>query len=115
MGQLVRQHRQERNLTQTELARQIGIQQSDLSRMEKGEYRVSLDTLFKILAEFRLGIGEFFEEVALESITPRDLRLVRVFHELDSSAQQEVESLILDRVPTPRAVDRRSRLERSVS
>jgi len=63
----------------------------------------------------RLGIGEFFEEVARESITPRDLRLVRVFHELDSSTQQEVESLILDRVPPARALDRRSRLERSVS
>ncbi len=115
VGRKIRQLRKERRLTQTELAQRLGIQQSDLSRMEKGEYRVSLDTLFKILAEFRLGIGEFFEEVAHESITPRDLRLVRGFHELDSNAQQEVESLILDRVPATRAPSQRSRLERSVS
>jgi len=52
--------RKERNLTQADLARQIGIQQSDLSRMEKGEYRVSLDNLFKILGAFDLEISDFF-------------------------------------------------------
>jgi transcriptional regulator with XRE-family HTH domain len=49
IGGRLRRLRKERNLTQAELARQIGIQQSDLSRMEKGEYRVSLDNLVKIL------------------------------------------------------------------
>jgi transcriptional regulator with XRE-family HTH domain len=111
VGRKIRQLRKERRLTQTELAVRLGIQQSDLSRMEKGEYRVSLDTLFKILAEFRLGIGEFFDEIGRESITPRDMRLVRGFHALDSSAQQEVESWILDQVP----VERRRRATRSVS
>ena len=76
VGRKIRQLRKERHQTQTELAQRLGIQQSDLSRMEKGEYRVSLDTLFKILAEFRIGVGEFFEEVARESFTPRDLRLL---------------------------------------
>ncbi|MCB1009223.1 MAG: helix-turn-helix transcriptional regulator [Acidobacteria bacterium] len=111
VGRKIRQLRKERRLTQTELAVRLGIQQSDLSRMEKGEYRVSLDTLFKILAEFRLGIGEFFEEIGRETITPRDMRLVRSFHALDSRAQQEVESWILDRVP----LERRRRATRSVS
>lgn len=111
VGRKIRQLRKERRLTQTELAVRLGIQQSDLSRMEKGEYRVSLDTLFKILAEFRLGIGEFFDEIGREIITPRDMRLVRGFHALDSSAQQEVESWILDQVP----VERRRRATRSVS
>jgi len=111
VGRKIRQLRKERRLTQTELAVRLGIQQSDLSRMEKGEYRVSLDTLFKILAEFRLGIGEFFDEIGRETITPRDMRLVRGFHALDSRAQQEVESWILDQVP----VERRRRATRSVS
>jgi transcriptional regulator with XRE-family HTH domain len=112
VGRKIRQLRKERRLTQTELAARLGIQQSDLSRMEKGEYRVSLDTLFKILAEFRLGIGEFFEEVAKESITPHDLRLVRGFHALDRGAQQEIESLILERDPRG---ERRPRFERGIS
>ena len=74
--------------------------------MEKGEYRVSLDTLFKILAEFRLGVGEFFEEVSRESITPRDLRLLSDFKDLDASSQREIESYILQRKSPHRGVQR---------
>ncbi len=94
VGRKIRQLRKEHNLTQTELSSRIGIQQSDLSRMEKGEYRVSLDNLFKILTEFGLSIGEFFDELAEESISPRDLQLLRDFKELDDEARQEVEDFI---------------------
>ena len=75
VGRKIRELRKEHKLTQVELSSRLGIQQSDLSRMEKGEYRVSLDTLFRILAEFKVSIGEFFEGVAKESITPRDVQL----------------------------------------
>jgi hypothetical protein len=62
--------------------------------MEKGEYRVSLDTLFRILAEFKMSIGEFFEGVAQETITPRDVKLVEEFNSLPQDAQREVEEFI---------------------
>jgi transcriptional regulator with XRE-family HTH domain len=94
VGQKIRQLRKEHKLTQVELSQRLGIQQSDLSRMEQGEYRVSLDTLFRILAEFKVGIGEFFEDVAKESITPRDVHLVQKFNELPASAQREIEDFI---------------------
>ena len=94
VGQKIRKLRKEHKLTQTELSARLGIQQSDLSRMEKGEYRVSLDTLFRILAEFKMGIGEFFDDVTKESITPRDIRLVQEFNSLHEKAQREVEELI---------------------
>jgi len=94
VGPKIRQLRKERKLTQTELASRIGIQQSDLSRMEKGEYRVSLDTLFRILAEFNVSIGEFFDDVAEESMTPRDVELVRDLKRLPSDARREIEAFI---------------------
>jgi transcriptional regulator with XRE-family HTH domain len=94
VGRKIREFRKQRKLTQVELSARLGIQQPDLSRMEKGEYRVSLDTLFRILAEFQMGIGEFFEDVARESITPRDMRLVQEFNSLQEDAQREVEELI---------------------
>lgn len=94
VGRKIRQLRKAHKLTQTELSSRIGIQQSDLSRMEKGEYRVSLDNLFKILAEFRMSIGEFFEEIAEESISPRDLQVLKGFKELDEQSRQEVEDFI---------------------
>ena len=94
VGRKIRELRKEHKLTQVELSARLGIQQSDLSRMEKGEYRVSLDTLFRILAEFKMSIGEFFEGVAKESITPRDVRLVHQFNALPEDAQREVEDFI---------------------
>lgn|GEM_PF-754058 len=94
VGRKIRQLRKEHKLTQVELSTRLGIQQSDLSRMEQGEYRVSLDTLFRILAEFKMSMGEFFEEIAQESITPRDVRLVENFNALPHDAQREVEDFI---------------------
>ena len=94
VGRKIRELRKEHKLTQIELSARLGIQQSDLSRMEKGEYRVSLDTLFRILAEFKMSIGEFFDELAQESITPRDMRLVQQFNALSEDAQREIESYI---------------------
>src|SRR5512135_958403 len=62
VGQRIRQLRKSRHLTQADLASRIGITQSDLSRMESGEYKVGLDTLFKILHVFELSMSRFFEE-----------------------------------------------------
>ena len=94
VGRKIRRLRKERKLTQNELASRIGIQQSDLSRMEKGEYRVSLDTLFKILAEFDISIGEFFDEMAKDTFTPQDVKLVREFRSLEKEHQEEVRDFI---------------------
>ncbi|MEL7058536.1 MAG: helix-turn-helix transcriptional regulator [Acidobacteriota bacterium] len=94
IGPKIRKMRKERKLTQTELASRIGIQQSDLSRMEKGEYRVSLDTLFKILGEFDVSISEFFEDRSQSQMTPRDARLLRDLQNLAPGARKEVEAFI---------------------
>jgi len=94
VGRKIRRMRKERKLTQNELASRIGIQQSDLSRMEKGEYRVSLDTLFKILAEFDVSMGAFFDELARNTFTPQDVKLVRDFRSLEGGEQAQVRDFI---------------------
>lgn len=66
VGQKIRQIRKSRHLTQADLAARIGVTQSDLSRMENGEYKVGLDTLFRILQVFELSMSNFFEEPAAE-------------------------------------------------
>jgi len=88
VGQKIRHLRRERKLTQTDLATKIGIHQSDLSRMEKGEYRVGLDTLLKILQEFDLSIGDFFEE------RPRSVSAIDRYSALSEEAKREVDSFI---------------------
>lgn len=90
VGGKIRKLRKEHKLTQNELAQRIGVQQSDLSRMEKGEYRVSLDTLFKILAEFDMGIGEFFDDLARTAFSPQDVQLIRDLRALPNEDQREI-------------------------
>ena len=60
VGQKLRDLRKARHLTQSDLASRIGIQQSDLCRMENGQYRVGLETLVKILRECGVTFSEFF-------------------------------------------------------
>lgn len=97
VGRKIRKLRKERKLTQSELAQRIGIQQSDLSRIERGEYRVSLDTLFRMLAEFKVSVGEFFEEAAGGALGPREVLLVQQFNSLPKSDQREIHSLISEK------------------
>jgi len=70
VGQKIRQIRKSRRLTQAELASRIGVTQSDLSRMENGEYKVGLDTLFRILQVFELSMSHFFAELSSEAGSP---------------------------------------------
>lgn len=88
VGRKIRQLRRQRKLTQVELADRIGIHQSDLSRMEQGEYKVGLDTLLKILGAFDLSIGDFFDE------TNRSQSVFEKFKSLSPTAQKEVEHFI---------------------
>jgi transcriptional regulator with XRE-family HTH domain len=93
VGSRIRELRKGRHLTQTELSEKIGVAQSDLSRMEQGEYKVGLDTLFKILQVFDLKMGEFFGET--ESPAERESRdLVAEFNALSDEARQEVRDFV---------------------
>jgi transcriptional regulator with XRE-family HTH domain len=93
VGSRIRELRKGRRLTQTELSEKIGVAQSDLSRMEQGEYKVGLDTLFKILQVFDLKMGEFFGET--EAPSEREARnLVTEFQTLSDEARQEVRDFV---------------------
>lgn len=101
VGKRLRALRKQRRLTQSELARQIGIQQSDLSRMEKGEYRVSLDNLLKILGVFGVQIAEFFGEQAPETSTAQqpplsqsDMRVLHLLRRLSPEGREEVRQFL---------------------
>ena len=93
VGSRIRELRKGHHLTQTELSEKIGIAQSDLSRMEQGEYKVGLDTLFKVLQVFDLKMGEFFGETE-EPETVETRELVSDFQELSREAQREVREFV---------------------
>lgn len=92
VGSRIRELRKGHHLTQTELSEKIGVAQSDLSRMEQGEYKVGLDTLFKLLQVFDLKIGEFFGETETSGVEDREL--VTEFRGLSDEARQEVRDFV---------------------
>ena len=102
VGQKIRQIRKSRRLTQSDLASRIGVTQSDLSRMENGEYKVGLDTLFRILQVFELSMSHFFEEPIEAADTAREEalqgseeeRLLADWTELSSEARHDVREFI---------------------
>jgi len=93
VGSRIRELRKGRRLTQTELSEKIGVAQSDLSRMEQGEYKVGLDTLFKILQVFDLKMGEFFGET-VEPAGEETRELVSHFHDLSEEGRREVRDFV---------------------
>jgi len=93
VGSRIRELRKGRRLTQVELSEMIGVAQSDLSRMEQGEYKVGLDTLFKILQVFELKMGEFFGETETPG-APQVRELMADFTALSDDAQKEVRDFV---------------------
>jgi transcriptional regulator with XRE-family HTH domain len=89
VGSRIRELRKGRRLTQIELSEKIGVAQSDLSRMEQGEYKVGLDTLFKILQVFDLKMSEFFGETEQPS-AEEERELVATFQSLPEEARREL-------------------------
>ena len=113
VGERLRNLRKLRGMTQSELARQIGIQQSDLSRMEKGTYRVSLDNLFKILGVFGMEVAEFFQEgVAPEPqpapapLSHEDMQTLQMLRRLDPEARREGQEILEFKLRRRRAQER---------
>lgn len=90
VGSRIRKLRKERSHTQLELASKVGIQQSDLCRMETGEYKVSLETLFKILSVFEMNIAEFFQEERARDRSGEESEFLSLFRQLERAEQEEV-------------------------
>jgi transcriptional regulator with XRE-family HTH domain len=109
VGQRIRQLRKDRSLTQAELASKIGIQQSDLCRMETGEYKVSLESLFKILKIFDMNVAEFFDVAATGDLTAEEHELISVYRTLSPAAREQVRQFISFTLARARRVKRTRR------
>lgn len=70
IGKAIKQTRKERNLTQEELGKLIGVQKAQISRLEKNAGNVTMDTLLRVftalkakvkfqveLSNFQLNVG----------------------------------------------------------
>ena len=53
IGKAIKQTRQERNLTQEELGRLIGVQKAQISRLENNASNVTMDTLLRVFTALK--------------------------------------------------------------
>ena len=66
IGKAIKQARQERNLTQEDLGKLIGVQKSQISRIESNASNVTIDTLMRI---FRALKAHVIFQVELPDLT----------------------------------------------
>jgi len=60
LADVLRRMRQEAGLTQRDAARQLGISQPALARLENADLNTTLDTLTRVCRALRCDIGELF-------------------------------------------------------
>lgn len=53
IGKAIKQTRQERNLTQEQLGKLIGVQKSQISRLENNASNVTMDTLMRVFTALK--------------------------------------------------------------
>ena len=53
IGKAIKQTRQERNLTQEELGKLIGVQKAQISRLESNASNVTMDTLMRVFTALK--------------------------------------------------------------
>ena len=53
IGKAIKQTRQERNMTQEELGKRIGVQKAQISRLESNASNVTMDTLMKVFTALK--------------------------------------------------------------
>ena len=63
IGKAIKQSRKERNLTQEELGKLIGVQKAQISRLENNAGNVTMDTLLRVFTLLKAKVtskGELF-------------------------------------------------------
>ena len=57
LGEMIKQTRKERHLTQTQLGQLIGVQKSQISRLERNAKNVTLETILKVFRALKAKVN----------------------------------------------------------
>lgn len=60
-GSRIQELRKKNNLTQSELAKKIGLSTNFIGMVERGERNTSVDKIFKLAKAFNISLAQFFE------------------------------------------------------
>lgn len=57
LGEMIKQARQERNLTQSQLGELIGVQKSQMSRIERNAKNVTIETILRVFRALKAKVN----------------------------------------------------------
>lgn len=57
LGQIIKQARKERNLTQSELGEMIGVQKSQISRIENNPKNITIETILRVFKALKAKVN----------------------------------------------------------
>lgn len=73
IGEQIRKYRQQKNITQEELAEFLGVSTQAVSRYELGDRKTDNDILFKLSDYFNISINDFFPPLTFDNATFVDI------------------------------------------
>lgn len=99
-GKLIRRLRRENKLTMVNFAKQIGLSQPSLSRIESGNQEITFSLLEKICKALNISMGDFLYalegESKLQNIELSEEDEVNTEEELDAKLNKMIASLTLE-------------------
>lgn len=96
IGQRLREIRKQRGLSQQDVAEELGIPQSNLSRIENGKQRLNLTVLAGILSIYRMEMDDFFSMPPRPAARPveDERHILALYRLLDAEARGEVREFL---------------------
>ena len=94
---LIRKIRKGRNLTQTQVARVLGITQQYYSKYEKGLTQPNIDTLiklseiFSVSIDYLTGVSDIPNPYTAEKFTPKEANIILEFRRLSKENQIRID------------------------
>lgn len=110
-GERLRQLREQRFLSQRDLAKAVGIEVAQISRYERGLYMPSAETLVDLARVLRVGVGRLLvgedEGSPITDEPIRDISLLERFRDLEKLSRKDREIVIalIDAVIASRQYD----------
>jgi len=80
MGSRIKKQRQEKGITQEQLAEKVEITTVYLSKIENGHVRPTIELLESICEILRLDIGDLFSNISIGSAQYQNERIVQLFN-----------------------------------
>ncbi len=87
-GKLIRRLRRESKLTMVDFAKQIGLSQPSLSRIESGNQEITFSLLEKICKALNISMGDFLYALEGES----KLQNIELSEEDDANTEEELDA-----------------------